>query len=367
MSYPSPSTCPPQRVSIFLLLVNILLGLGVVGSPIPVDTPQRDYTFIHYQPPNSAPAPAPAPASASAPAPAPVAGFVHHLPPSDPASTVAGFVHREPPSAPAPAVAGFIHCVPPSAPAPAVAGFIHYVPPSAPAIAPAPASGKDYYDHPHWYSDLLVQEHELMIRPLRYSGDTENLEARDEPIQANQQLLGLLVGNWILRYKLLNSDGSLPAPREAMTLDGRLYQDDPQFREYLTRSGTQRNAQPKGSDVIAYLGDKGLAGVLTDLQNPSKFHFAIDDGRPWRPWESKPPVPKPPVNVGDLNYFTAVLDYFCSLPTTAQGRQTVLSRERSEVKKLFEFAEKIKDARIAAYNERQKVAAHSKEQEGTRK
>ncbi|KAJ3825356.1 hypothetical protein F5880DRAFT_247908 [Lentinula raphanica] len=266
MSYPSPSTCPPQRVSIFLLLVNILLGLGVVGSPIPVDTPQRDYTFIHYQPPNSAPAPAPAPASASAPAPAPVAGFVHHLPPSDPASTVAGFVHREPPSAPAPAVAG----------------FIHYVPPSAPAIAPAPASGKDYYDHPHWYSDLLVQEHELMIRPLRYSGDTENLEARDAPIQANQQL-GLLVGNWILRYKLLNSDGSLPAPREAMTLDGRLYQDDPQFREYLTRSGTQRNAQPKGSDVIAYFGDKGLAGVLTDLQNPSKFHFAIDDGRPWRP------------------------------------------------------------------------------------
>ncbi|KAJ3836805.1 hypothetical protein F5878DRAFT_662660 [Lentinula raphanica] len=264
MSYPCPSTCPPQRVSIFLLLVNILLGLGVVGSPIPVDTPQRDYTFIHYQPPNSAPAPAPAPA--------PVAGFVHHLPPSDPASAVAGFVHREPPSAPAPAVAG----------------FIHYVPPSAPAIAPAPAS-----------------EHELMIRPLRYSGDTENLEARDAPIQANQQL-GLLVGNWILRYKLLNSDGSLPAPKEAMTLDGRLYQDDPQFREYLTRSGTQRNAQPKGSDVIAYFGDKGLAGVLTDLQNPSKFHF--DDGRPWRPWESKPPVPKLPVNVGNLNYFTAVLD-----------------------------------------------------------
>ncbi|KAJ3713189.1 hypothetical protein C8R42DRAFT_647190 [Lentinula raphanica] len=200
--------------------------------------------------------------------------------------------------------------------------------------------------------------------PLRYSGDTENLEARNAPIQANQQL-GLLVGNWILRYKLLNSDGSLPAPREAMTLDGRLYQDDPQFREYLTRSGTQRNAQPKGSDVIAYFGDKGLAGVLTDLQNPSKFHF--DDGRPWRPWESKPPVPKLPVNVGDLNYFTAVLDYFCSLPTTAQGQQTVLSRERSEVKKLFQFAEKIKEARIAAYNERQKVAAHSKEQEGTRK
>ncbi|KAJ3886134.1 hypothetical protein GG344DRAFT_69928 [Lentinula edodes] len=181
-------------------------------------------------------------------------------------------------------------------------------------------------------------EHELVVRIMRFLGDTHSLVSpANLPLENNHQV-GLLIGKEIFRLLRPGPGGQLK-PLLPMFLDPTDTNDkDEKFFAYMTRSGDQKNAMLKKNDVIAFFGNKDPESVFKVLRDVNQLRSSSRGGRPW---EIKSVD-------NDADYIIAVLDYLAALPSTANGHPTVLNSQNETVKKMKGLAEKLKQLRAAA-------------------
>ncbi|KAJ3899822.1 hypothetical protein F5879DRAFT_469598 [Lentinula edodes] len=181
-------------------------------------------------------------------------------------------------------------------------------------------------------------EHELVVRMMRFLGDTHSLVSpANLPLENNHQV-GLLIGKEIFRLLRPDPNGQLK-PLLPMFLDPTDTNDkDEKFFAYMTRSGDQKNAMLKKNDVIAFFGNKDPESVFKVLRDVNQLRSSSHGGRPW---EIKSVD-------NDADYVIAVLDYLAALPSTANGHPTVLNSQNETVKKMKGLAEKLKQLRAAA-------------------
>ncbi|KAH7872870.1 uncharacterized protein C8R40DRAFT_1266726 [Lentinula edodes] len=180
-------------------------------------------------------------------------------------------------------------------------------------------------------------EHELVVRIMRFIGDSYNpVSPANLPLENNHQL-GLLIGKEIFRFLRPDPNGKLK-PILPMFLNSTDHNDkDEKFFAYMTRSGDQKNAMLKKDDVIAFFGNKDPESVFEVLRDVNQLRRSSRG----RPWEMKSVD-------NDADYIIAVLDYLAALPSTAGGHATVLYSQNETVKKMKGLAEKLKQHRTAA-------------------
>ncbi|KAJ3924888.1 MAG: hypothetical protein NXY57DRAFT_1078186 [Lentinula lateritia] len=181
-------------------------------------------------------------------------------------------------------------------------------------------------------------EHELVVRIMRFVGDTHSLVSpANLPLDNNHQV-GLLIGKEMFRFLRPDPNGQLK-PILPMFLDPTDNNDkDEKFFAYMTRSGDQKNAMLKKNDVIAFFGNKDPKSVFKVLRDVNQLCLS---SRGSRPWEIKSVD-------NDADYIIAVLDYLTALPSTVKGHPTVLNSQNDTVKKMKGLAEKLKQLRAAA-------------------